>query len=141
MLPCLLPRTSGIQKGWDRGRATCEPPGLVPLPGTRTSPSRSSPHCVTVSVPKFFVKVFVAAATSIDTATMLSQSGSLLRQAMPMLAQVATAARHYQPIYDVGACALSSQQQLRGVFVKAVIDGCAKAFPSTVCLRSPKQQL
>jgi hypothetical protein len=35
--------------------------------------------------------------------TMLAQSGSLLRQAMPMLAQVATAARHYQAIYDVGA--------------------------------------
>jgi hypothetical protein len=43
---------------------------------------------------------------------MLAQSGSLLRQAMPMLAQVATAARHYQAIYDVGACLFYSQQQL-----------------------------
>lgn len=33
---------------------------------------------------------------------MLAQSASLLKQAMPMLAQVATATRHYQAIYDVG---------------------------------------
>ncbi|KAF6253440.1 adenosine 5'-phosphosulfate kinase [Scenedesmus sp. NREL 46B-D3] len=33
---------------------------------------------------------------------MLAQSGFLLKQAMPMLAQMATAARHYQAIYDVG---------------------------------------
>eukprot|EP00882_Tetradesmus_deserticola_P005239 GHRQ01005516.1.p1 GENE.GHRQ01005516.1~~GHRQ01005516.1.p1 ORF type:complete len:267 (+),score=106.73 GHRQ01005516.1:96-803(+) len=33
---------------------------------------------------------------------MLAQSSSLLKQAMPMLAQMATAARHYQPHYDVG---------------------------------------
>jgi hypothetical protein len=62
---------------------------------------------------------------------MLAQSASLLKQAMPMLAQVATATRHYQAIYDVGKYAMQSQQQLWPRFSKAVIDGCAKAFPRT----------
>jgi hypothetical protein len=62
---------------------------------------------------------------------MLAQSASLLKQAMPMLAQVATATRHYQAIYDVGKYSSEIQQQLWPCFRKAVIDGCAKAFPRT----------